>query len=272
MDDGTAKLCDLGLARRVEHGNTLTETNAVLGTPDYMAPEQARSRNLTSAIDIYALGITLYHALTGKVPLKEETTVATLMVRQKQTPPPLRKSLPGTPGWLNRLLVRMTHPVPGDRPTVAEVSKAVKLERFSIRISLKWVAVVILFSALITVLVIGYQSISHGDAVDYLVDGKSVQGLDSSGKVIWRATIPYSKVIYEKGDITGDGKPDIILYTKSGTLNIESHNNETLWVGAINSRGRFLTNMNLYPFLGSWEIPYEKQFKQTAFLLDLDDD
>src|SRR5262245_36190168 len=66
--DGTAKITDLGLAKRVDAGPGLTATGAVMGTPEYMAPEQAtgKSRAVGPAADVYALGAILYECLTGR--------------------------------------------------------------------------------------------------------------------------------------------------------------------------------------------------------------
>jgi serine/threonine-protein kinase len=83
--DGQIKLCDLGLARPIARGTTVTETAMVVGTPAYMAPEQATAIELTAATDIYALGLTLYKCLTGEVPLEGDTAVETLM-RRPSTP------------------------------------------------------------------------------------------------------------------------------------------------------------------------------------------
>jgi tRNA A-37 threonylcarbamoyl transferase component Bud32 len=86
--DGSPKITDFGLARRVEAGEGLTRTGAVLGTPSYMAPEQARgdSRAVGPAADVYALGAILYECLTGRPPFKAATSAETLMqVVDKET-------------------------------------------------------------------------------------------------------------------------------------------------------------------------------------------
>jgi outer membrane protein assembly factor BamB len=78
--DRTPYVSDFGLAKRVESDSALTQTGAILGTPSYMPPEQARAeKQLSTAIDVYALGAILYECLTGQPPFKAETVVDTIM-------------------------------------------------------------------------------------------------------------------------------------------------------------------------------------------------
>src|SRR6266478_1629884 len=86
--DGEPHLTDFGLARLVETESTVTRTTEVLGTPSYMAPEQASGNNvaLTSATDIYGLGAVLYHLLTGRPPFVGGTTYETIRLLLETDP------------------------------------------------------------------------------------------------------------------------------------------------------------------------------------------
>ncbi len=91
-EDGNAKLCDLGLAKRAnrEKDSSLTQTGTTLGTPYYMSPEQATGNNsIDIRTDIYSLGATLYHAVTGEVPFEGQTptSVITKHVTEDPIPP-----------------------------------------------------------------------------------------------------------------------------------------------------------------------------------------
>jgi WD40 repeat protein len=97
--DGTPKVTDFGLARRLDDDSGQTQAGAVVGTPSYMAPEQAAGEAHAAgpAADIYALGAVLYECLTGRPPHRGETIAETLdLVRTREPEPPcrLRPSLP----------------------------------------------------------------------------------------------------------------------------------------------------------------------------------
>ena len=85
---GVPYLTDFGLARLMEHDSTLTRTNALLGTPAYMAPEQARGETATTAVDVYGLGAVLYELLTGRPPFAGGTTMETVRLLLEKAPEP----------------------------------------------------------------------------------------------------------------------------------------------------------------------------------------
>jgi tRNA A-37 threonylcarbamoyl transferase component Bud32 len=85
---GGPHVTDFGLARPIEGGAGLTQSGAVVGTPAYMAPEQARAaKDLTTAVDVYSLGAVLYELLTGRPPFRAATALDTLLQVLEREPP-----------------------------------------------------------------------------------------------------------------------------------------------------------------------------------------
>src|SRR5262249_22801152 len=97
--DGTPKVTDFGLAKRLDVADGQTPTEAVLGTPNYMAPEQAggKVKEVGPAADVYALGAILYELLTGRPPFKGATVLETLEQVRSQEPVPPGRLQPKVP-------------------------------------------------------------------------------------------------------------------------------------------------------------------------------
>jgi eukaryotic-like serine/threonine-protein kinase len=94
--DGTPKVADFGLAKRLDAGEGLTAPGLVMGTPSYMAPEQARgeSKAVGPAADVYALGAILYECLTGRPPFRAATSAETLLQVLREEPIPPSRLVP----------------------------------------------------------------------------------------------------------------------------------------------------------------------------------
>lgn len=101
--DGQAKLTDFGIVR-VREGAGLTNTGIVLGTADYLAPEQARGEELTPASDLYSLGVVLYEMLCGHPPFSGPTAVAVAMQHARTPPPPLASLVPDLPPTVEQVV------------------------------------------------------------------------------------------------------------------------------------------------------------------------
>src|SRR5262249_35819063 len=97
-EDGSPKIADFGLARAVEADKGLTRSGALLGTPEYMAPEAvAGAANVGPAADVYALGVILYECLTGASPFRAAGAAETLRLVAEAEPPPISRAAPGCP-------------------------------------------------------------------------------------------------------------------------------------------------------------------------------
>jgi eukaryotic-like serine/threonine-protein kinase len=108
-NEGHVKLADLGMAKCLnDTTNPLTATGTVLGTPYYVSPEQARSKKeIDFRADIYSLGCTLYHMLTGKIPYEGGDSVAVMLKQVIDPPPNVLEVMPDCPPALVALLGKM---------------------------------------------------------------------------------------------------------------------------------------------------------------------
>ncbi len=129
--DGTIKVCDFGLASLLSDrglASRATAPNAIMGTPDYMAPEQAENaRSADGRADVYALGCTLYHLLTGHVPFPEESVLLKLVAHRTQTRPSAGRLRPEIPPELDGVLRRAMARKPANRyQTPGDFAKALE--------------------------------------------------------------------------------------------------------------------------------------------------
>jgi hypothetical protein len=129
--DGEPYVTDFGLAKRLEGEQDLTQTGYALGTPSYMAPEQAlgEKHNLTTAVDVYSLGAVLYQQLTGVPPFAAESPIETaLKVVNEEVKPP-RERHPGVDRDLETICLKCLEKEPHRRYASAQ-ALADDLDRF----------------------------------------------------------------------------------------------------------------------------------------------
>ena len=121
--NGEVKILDFGLVRSLTAGEAsqeLTADDVILGTPKYMAPEQAQDPSRASVqTDLYALGCTLFYLLAGRPPFQEKTVIGMLMAQANQEPPAVRKLCADVPPALESLLRRLLAKDCGKRPQQA---------------------------------------------------------------------------------------------------------------------------------------------------------
>jgi tetratricopeptide (TPR) repeat protein/tRNA A-37 threonylcarbamoyl transferase component Bud32 len=128
---GICKITDFGLAKQLDDDSTKTESDAIIGTPNYMAPEQAssRAREIGPLSDVYALGAILYECLTGRPPFKAATPMDTLIQVRTEEPVPPRRLQPKVPRDLETICLKCLEKQPQRRYASAE-ALAKDLTRF----------------------------------------------------------------------------------------------------------------------------------------------
>lgn len=113
-DSGRPKLTDFGIAH-MRGANSKTRTGVMLGTPYYMSPEQARGRPVTPASDLYAVGVVMYEALTGRVPFVAEDAVSVALMHVQDDAEPIENVRPEVPTGLCEVVRRAMAKDPADR-------------------------------------------------------------------------------------------------------------------------------------------------------------
>jgi beta-lactam-binding protein with PASTA domain len=127
-DDGRIKVTDFGIAHAGDP--QMTEVGSIVGTAQYLSPEQARGRSVGPQTDIYSLGVVLYEMLAGRVPFEGDSSVAIAMQHVSDEPPPLRSLAPLVPDSLGMVVGHAMLKDPSQRYASAD-EFAADLERFA---------------------------------------------------------------------------------------------------------------------------------------------
>jgi tRNA A-37 threonylcarbamoyl transferase component Bud32 len=268
--DGAVKLCDMGLTRLVEQGTTVTETEVVVGTPAFMAPEQGAGRELSAAADVYSLGLSLYCCLTGEVPFQEASAVATLMRRQRERPPCVRRLRPDCPHWLERLIRHMLEPEPRQRPAASRVVRALESGRVLPRLR-RGTLVCLAAGALVAVsAVAGVVEWRAKRTVGVELGEREVRGVDSRGQATWSYTLESPIRQVERADLDRDGADELVVVAFPDLSERPPATPSEVLI--LTQQGRVVSRQRPEDLVTQWEHPYAKRLEPRAKLLDLDGD
>jgi tRNA A-37 threonylcarbamoyl transferase component Bud32 len=131
-DDPTTpkiKLLDWGIAKVLSHDVKHTIEGQLVGTPQYLAPEQARGHDVSPLTDVYSLGVMAYELFLEQLPFEAETAAEVMAMHLRTPPPPPRDLWPDMPGALEDLLLAMLAKQAAHRPSVAEVMRRLESVR-----------------------------------------------------------------------------------------------------------------------------------------------
>jgi tRNA A-37 threonylcarbamoyl transferase component Bud32 len=118
-----AKLLDWGIAKVMSHDVRHTIEGQLVGTPQYLSPEQARGHDVTEKTDVYSLGVMAYELFLEQLPFEAETAAEVMAMHLRLPPPPPSELWPDVPPALQDLLLAMLAKTPDQRPTMLEVAR-----------------------------------------------------------------------------------------------------------------------------------------------------
>jgi len=122
LDWGIAKVIDTVTNRTVRH----TIEGQLVGTPQYLSPEQARGAEVTPQCDVYSLGVMAYELFLEQLPFEAETSAEIMAMHLRATPPPPRDMWPDIPPQLETLILTMLAKQPEHRPTMLEIARSLE--------------------------------------------------------------------------------------------------------------------------------------------------
>ncbi|MDQ3366780.1 MAG: serine/threonine protein kinase [Myxococcota bacterium] len=131
-DDPSApkiKLLDWGIAKIINHDVRHTVEGQLVGTPQYLSPEQARGIEVTPQTDVYSLGVMAYELFLEQLPFEAETSAEIMAMHLRAVPPPPSELWPDIPPALESLILTMLAKAPAQRPTMLEVARRLEVIR-----------------------------------------------------------------------------------------------------------------------------------------------
>jgi tetratricopeptide (TPR) repeat protein len=187
---GEIKLGDFGLARAEVDLEGVTHSGTLLGTSEYISPEQALDKEVDARSDLYSLGIVMFEMLTGQIPFPSASALGGLLARIKGPPPDPRTLNPAVPRWLARIVVRLLDRRPSER--YARAQRVLDdLHRRRARIRLKPRTGAVAIAAIVFLILIGFAVRQRIDAAKFshltvLATG-GVAAIDRGGSTLWSA-------------------------------------------------------------------------------------
>jgi tRNA A-37 threonylcarbamoyl transferase component Bud32 len=264
-DEGRIRIADFGLARSWNRAETrLTEGIAVVGTVEYVSPEQARGQELDGRSDLYSFGIVLFEMLAGRLPYEGTSPTGLLLAHVGHRPPGLRRFRSSVPRWLDRFVARLLEKRPADRyHSAAEALTALRRRRsgWVPRLRRRLAAAAVGLMALSFVSLTLWSALAERNGFDHLGEapGGGVAAYDGRGQLLWADGHP--RATYAVGKLEPRGERRVVGF-----------DGVTSDLRVVDPRsGRLLRRIQM-PSMGEKFPGFAERFGPEIFLFDLDGD
>ena len=214
-DRGSVRLADLGLVRPLEDGGDLTATAMAVGTPGYMSPEQIRGLDPTPGADLYSLGVTLFHLLTGRMPFAGNSSFEVADQHLHASPPGVRSLRPDCPASLARFVERLLEKSAGDRwPDAAAALDALRRKRV-LASPRFWRRAVLAAAAAVALggVLFAWVRTHRGVPAAVRITQDQLVVTDARRHELWRRQFPGSGLDAVTGDFLGEGASQVAVST-----------------------------------------------------------
>lgn len=204
-EKGEVKLADFGLARRLDRDETqVTRAEGVVGTVDYLSPEQAVGEEVGPTSDLYSAGLVFFEMLTGRLPYEAKSDLGALLAHLRAEPLDVRELRPEVPSWLAQVVRRLLEKKPQDRYPSAEAVSADLISRRppgwrrKAKRRLAWAAgILLLVSGLVAAGGLTWKAGQFHHLLAVEPDG--IMAFDARGRTLWKVEGVDPEEVYRSG-------------------------------------------------------------------------
>jgi tRNA A-37 threonylcarbamoyl transferase component Bud32 len=268
-----AKVTDFGLARRLESHTRATETQAVLGTYEYLSPEQALGREVDTRSDLYSFGILLYECLTGDVPLRGGSSLGTAIAHISKPAPDVRSRRPDVPRWLSALIAKLLEKNVAHRyASAAAVLDDLQRRRAPRKRIAYFGAGVIAIAAVVSVGgVVGFRWIDGNRFEKFVSDGiRGGSAVNKRGDILWTDPTLPARFAATEVVVTPGSAPLLAAIRYESTVRDQKRAHHLLLLDPQTREERGAIDLPdlspLFPEFGRWTFP------NRMMAVDLDHD